>query len=447
MNISLISKNRPLWILTSGFALVIVTLAAMAWLGLRQAKSIRQQANQLLSDHLATARLVDELEVEQQRAGALLVGALRRPAKPATQDKLQTELTAFQTAVPQLIQLGQRALPAPSWEKLGRAAAAYASAIQPSLTASTLNETQVAQLETRYDAFVHLVGEVLKQDAARAAHIETLIERESGELANDVGWLLGGCIIMALVCAGLTIQFTIETLRRIEWQAQQLNRVSWHLIEGQEDAARRFSHELHDELGQALTGLKAMLVTMTPDDLALRRFDCLHLLDEAIGNVRELSQLLRPVILDDFGLQAAIRWLTERFQERTRTQVNFQSNFNGRLADEVETHLFRITQEALTNIARHSGATQVEVALQTQGSDVILAISDNGMGLPANKKKVPSLGLVGMQARAAQIAGTFRLSQAALGGVRVEVSAPARPPKPEVEEVSLEEEEEELRHG
>ena len=429
MNVSLISKQRPLWVLIVGFTLVIAMLALMAWLGLRQATSIRQKAALLVGEHLFTARLVDEMELEQQRAGVLLAGVLRNARNPAQREKLQTDLTTFESVMPRLIEEGLRTLPDSGWQQLAESAQQFGAAIRQRLTGAEPTEAQAVTLEQQYDQFVHLAGNVIKLDAVHAAEIEGRIERESSDLADDLGWLLGGCILMALVCAGLTIQFTYETLRRIEWQAQQLNRVSWHLIEGQEDAARRFSHELHDELGQSLAGLKANLVTVTAADLNTRRNDCLHLLDEAIGNVRELSQLLRPVILDDFGLTAAIRWLTERFQDRTRIQVAFHSNLSGRLADEIETHLFRITQEALTNIARHSGATHVEVSLQMLQSDVILVISDNGVGLQPKKKQVPSLGLVGMQARAAQLGGSFHVTKAALGGVRVEVVTPARAPK------------------
>ncbi len=90
-------------------------------------------------------------------------------------------------------------------------------------------------------------------------------------------------------------------------------------------------------------------------------------MEESIYNVRELSQLLRPTILDDFGLDAGIRWLADRFRERTGIEVDYRSEFDGRLSDETETHLFRIVQEALTNIARHSGATKVEIHLRAEG--------------------------------------------------------------------------------
>src|SRR5581483_10985744 len=112
---------------------------------------------------------------------------------------------------------------------------------------------------------------------------------------------------------------TTQLFRRMERQAAELTRVTWHMLEGQESAARRFSHELHDELGQSLTAIKANVTALnpaTPPDPALLD-DCRRLVDEAIQNVRELSHLLRPTILDDFGLDAGIRWLAERFGQRT----------------------------------------------------------------------------------------------------------------------------------
>src|SRR4029079_13803202 len=108
---------------------------------------------------------------------------------------------------------------------------------------------------------------------------------------------------------------------------------------------RRFSHELHDELGQSLAAIKSNITSSALDDWNTRKADCLHLVDDAIANVRELSQLLRPVILDDFGLDAGLRWLIDRFGERTGLDAKYESTFHERVSEETETHLFRITQE------------------------------------------------------------------------------------------------------
>jgi signal transduction histidine kinase len=212
----------------------------------------------------------------------------------------------------------------------------------------------------------------------------------------------------------------------MEWQAEELNRVSWHMLQTQEAAARRFSHEMHDELGQALTALKANLAAMTPEDLARRRLDSMRLLDEAIGKVRELSQLLHPVILDDFGIQAGLRWLADGFSERTRIEVECKTDIPGRFSDDTERHLFRITQEALTNIARHSGATRAWIRLTEAGDGISLTIEDNGCGFNPEKMRRPSLGMVGMRARARQIGGELTVGTSSTGGVKLEVRAPKK---------------------
>ncbi|MGC4050418.1 MAG: hypothetical protein QM757_13655 [Paludibaculum sp.] len=118
-------------------------------------------------------------------------------------------------------------------------------------------------------------------------------------------------------------------------------------------------------------------------------------------NVQETSQLLRPTILDDFGLDAGLRWLCDRFQQRTGIHVEYTSTFDGRVADETETHIFRIAQEALTNVARHSKATTVMVSLGNPGGQIELRIADNGRGVVREEEQHSrGLGLVGMRARA-----------------------------------------------
>jgi two-component system sensor histidine kinase UhpB len=164
---------------------------------------------------------------------------------------------------------------------------------------------------------------------------------------------------------------------------------------------------------------------MSPDDLVQRRSELLDHLDEIMTGVRELSQLLRPVILDDFGLDAGLKWLTERFAQRTQIPVDYRSNFDGRLADRLETQIFRIAQEALTNVARHSGATNAWMRFHVVDGRVRLEIEDNGHGISEGQvAKRPSLGMVGMRARARQVHGDLTVENGERGGLRIYVDAP-----------------------
>ncbi|MCU1330509.1 MAG: integral rane sensor signal transduction histidine kinase [Bryobacterales bacterium] len=267
-----------------------------------------------------------------------------------------------------------------------------------------------------------LVGEQLPR-SERAAALEGKIVSESAELLGDLEWILASCFLVALGISALTVWSTNRVFLRLAWQTRELDRVSWHLVDGHERISRRFSHEMHDELGQTLTALKTMLRRMTSEDLPKSKPEMMEVLDEAMRDVRELSQLLRPVILDDLGLEAGLRWLAERFGQRVQIPITCDLTVNRRLPEEIETHLFRIAQEALTNMARHSGATAATIRLESEGSRVVLTVEDNGRGLPSEGPSERNFGIVGMRARARQIGGELTVQNKVDKGLRVRVWA------------------------
>jgi signal transduction histidine kinase len=261
-------------------------------------------------------------------------------------------------------------------------------------------------------------------ESERGAQLEALIVKETQELIDHLTLVLGTCFLLAAGTAVLAMGIIRRTTSRLEWQSAELARVSWHLLDSHEKIARRFSHEIHDELGQALTSLRRMLMR---DDFAAVRTDSVAIVDEVLSDVRKLSQMLRPVILDDFGLDSSLLWLCERFTQRTQIPVNYQSSMHERLAEAEETHLFRIAQEALTNVARHAEASEVAVNLSAKGKTARLEIVDNGRGLqPSAPRDNPSLGMVGMRARARQLGGELSVESPAGGGLRLCVDVPLR---------------------
>lgn len=240
-------------------------------------------------------------------------------------------------------------------------------------------------------------------------------------------WLFCLCVFLSLVCATWAFRGSAELFRKLELQAEQLTQLQYQFLESQENIARRFSHELHDELGQGLTAIKANLSSLRAITGERQRLDdCMRLVDQAIQDVRELSQLLRPTILDDFGLDAALQSFADRFSARTGIAVAYNSDLGGiRLRDETETHLFRIAQEALTNVSRHSHATAVDLMLKRKGDGVLLRIHDNGKGFDPNLRNGTSgLGLAGMQTRAEGCGGSMRIGAAPGKGVQIEVACP-----------------------
>jgi len=284
------------------------------------------------------------------------------------------------------------------------------------------------------DTAQELVRQHLVQDK-RGAEVEAVIVTETQELIDELSWVLGLCSLIAAGTAGLTVWIIQRGFKMLEFQSGELAKVSWHLIDSHEKLARRFSHEMHDELGQSLSGLRRMLGRISGSENEGIREESVSIVDDVLQNVRKLSQVLRPVILDDFGLDSGLRWLCERFSQRTQIPVAYTSNFNGRLAEAEETQLFRIAQEALTNVARHAGATEASVALSVEGNRVQLEILDNGRGLkPATGEKSPSLGMVGMRARARQLGGELIVENRKEGGLRVRAEVPLQQVSPNAEQ-------------
>ena len=271
--------------------------------------------------------------------------------------------------------------------------------------------------------------------ALESAYAQSELLRESIYLEGHgllrwTVWIFAVCVALSLACAVLVVRVSAGLFRRLERQAADLTQLQYQFLESQENAARRFSHELHDELGQALTAIKANLSALRPDSHSAsappleKVNDCMHLVDQAIHDVREMSQLLRPTILDDFGLDAALRSVTEKFSQRTGIEVTYRSALDGvRLADQVETNLFRIAQEALTNVARHAKASAVFMDLEREDSGVTLAIRDNGQGFNRSGRS-SGLGLAGMQTRARACGGTLKIETAPSQGLKIEVKCP-----------------------
>ena len=278
-------------------------------------------------------------------------------------------------------------------------------------------QQMAASLETAYEQ-----GELLRESVYEEGH----------SLLRWTTWTFAGCVALWLACAVWAVNASTSLFRRLEQQAAALTRLQFQFLESQENTARRFSHELHDELGQALTAVKANLAALRTQPEPARVADCMKLVDQAIGDVREMSQLLRPTMLDDFGLDAALRSLTESFAQRTGLATHYQSTLNGqRLADQAETSLFRIAQEALTNIARHAQATQVDVDLTPHGTQVVLSIRDNGKGMETPKHKNSNralnsggLGLAGMETRAQACGGRLSVLSTPGQGTNIEVTCP-----------------------
>jgi signal transduction histidine kinase len=218
---------------------------------------------------------------------------------------------------------------------------------------------------------------------------------------------------------------------RLKESEDKLRRLAAHLISVREEERAHIAREIHDELGQVLTGLK-MEVTWLAKRLRekplIEKTDSMcKLIDTTVQTVRKIATGLRPEMLDDMGLIAAVGWQAKEFQKRTGIRCRTKLPPEVKLDIDVSTTMFRIFQEILTNVARHSRATRVDMELNIAEDKVALEVIDNGVGIAdsdLNGKK--SLGLLGMHERALLFGGEVKISGTPGHGTRVSVSIPLR---------------------
>lgn len=236
--------------------------------------------------------------------------------------------------------------------------------------------------------------------------------------AQGSGVLLGvfmDVTLLIMVAVGTLALVLGDERNALAQRTTQLEQLSALLLNAQEEERRRISRELHDDAGQMLTALKIQL------DLEGRAEPSARVAD-VLNRIRNMSELLRPRALDDLGLAPALRAHVEDFARRTRIDVGLELDEATGWPPEVALTLYRVAQEALTNVARHSGARHAWVRLARRHDEGRLVVEDDGRGMLNGLE--PNLGLLGMRERVGAVGGTLRVETAAAGGLRVEALVP-----------------------
>ena len=230
----------------------------------------------------------------------------------------------------------------------------------------------------------------------------------------------------------------ILAVEELEQSRAELRALAARLQTTREEERTRIAREIHDELGQALTALKldvAWLGAQRPrgggnsGEFRVVDQSITARIDETMQLVRRIASELRPSTLDQLGLQAALECLVQEATQRTGIAITLQAEDFPKLPDEVASHAFRIIQEALTNVTRHSKATRVDVTVRRLKTAIILSVHDNGVGFaPESLSGLRSLGLVGMRERALACGGTLLVRGSPGEGTAIVVTIPVVAP-------------------
>lgn len=265
----------------------------------------------------------------------------------------------------------------------------------------------------------------------------------SVSLKDEIGYLaesFSGIIHRVTIAAHALRQANLNLEQKIDEQNHLLNELnrahqqtlilSRHLVELQEAERHRLAGELHDEIGQALTGIKLTLELGAKTSQSPQQYthQAQQILSQLIQRVNDISLNLRPVMLDEFGLLSALLYAIGQYTQQTGIEVFFQHDgLEGqRFSTELETAAFRIVQEALTNVARYAHTNEVSVRLMNDGCFLLIEIEDHGVGFDMidNENKGYSYGIAGMQERAALLGGEFHIDSAPGAGTFVWAKIP-----------------------
>jgi signal transduction histidine kinase len=253
-----------------------------------------------------------------------------------------------------------------------------------------------------------------------------VLHERGGTILNEQG------VPIRLVGTAQDITELREAEQAMREYAGRLQTLSRRLLEVQEEERRHLARELHDEVGQMLTGLRLILkptADLTANAANAEVEKARALVDDLLETVRQLSFDLRPAALDQLGLLPGLLALFDRYTGQTDVRVNFKhQGLDGRLAPEVETTAYRIVQEALTNVARHAGVAEVAVRVWRTGDTLGLQVEDRGRGFdPEAVLGAPrSSGLAGMRERVELLSGRLTIESRPAGGTLITAELPVR---------------------
>lgn len=278
----------------------------------------------------------------------------------------------------------------------------------------------------RREAALTIAREIEELNNANLVTQRDEVARRHAAFRDDLHRLLWQTVLLGLGVAVIVMLRLRILERRSEEAEQQMRELSQQLVNLQEEERKNLSRELHDHVAQVLTGLRMELgrIERMSAGSGPAVAECKKLVDDMFRTVRNLALGLRPSMLDDFGLQAALEWHVRDFMGRCAINVELQMDGDfDTLPDKHRTCVYRVVQEALTNCVRHAQATNIAIGVSAEEGRLRVSVSDDGVGLDLEHRR-KGLGLRGIDERVKELLGTMGIRRNAAGGTTLEVCLP-----------------------
>jgi signal transduction histidine kinase len=282
----------------------------------------------------------------------------------------------------------------------------------------------------RRTAMLGIANQIHSIDESQLSAGKVRMDGTYGDFRRRLGITIALTIALGLLLAAFSMHKILGLETEASASRAQLQQLSARLVAAQEDERRSISRELHDEVGQSLTGVLVEMANLSTlirggdlDRVGAKAGEIKRLLEDSIRVVRNMALLLRPSMLDDLGLVPALEWQARETGKRTGLWVKVDAAaVSDHLPEEHKTCIYRIVQEALHNIVQHAGARQVNVEVQQDKDCLLLAIRDDGKGFDARRQR--GMGLLGIEERVSFLGGTFAVESQPGQGTVLRVSLP-----------------------
>jgi signal transduction histidine kinase len=423
--------------LIAGFGGLIVLIALSGFQALDRASTITARMSQAYQNNLAVEKDLADIRSQLQTSAILVRDyLLDRSAKPisGSPDVLQS----LRNSVNEEMRRLRSRIPdedVPSLDRMNREVQLYWSSLEPIF--QWTSEEKLAKSEEFLSTRIPRRAEILNiVSRIEGLNEQTLIrqrqdvEQRQKELPVFVLRSLVVTILLGFAIAGLSL-YWINRLEKssqrvkleIEKAGYELRRLSQQLVHAQEEERKALSHELHDEVGQTLTALRIELGNLaesgelSAEKSKERLAETKRLAEQALRTVRDMAMGLRPAMLDELGLIPALQWQGREHSRRTGIPVSLEVEGGvDELPEEYRTCVYRVVQEALTNIAKHASARKILIGVATRDDVLSISVKDDGVGFDTQARSRGGLGLLGMAERVKKLGGNLEvISQPGMG--------------------------------
>jgi signal transduction histidine kinase len=412
------------WLVAAlGLGSLVVLIAVSLLASSRRAQDIYAQLDELNSYHQNVEAHLRRLRSDVNLSGIFVRDYLLDVARERAPEYREQIAEFRQTNMATLVELEKLIGNDHQTSTLQASLNDYWSAFEPLFdwtpTEKVLRSAAFLRREVvpRREAALRIAQEIEELNNANLAAQRAEVARRQAAFRNELLRLLWQTVLLGLGVAAIVVVRLRVLERRSEQAEHQMRELSQQLVNAQEEERRNLSRELHDHVAQVLTGLRMELgrIERISAAVAPAVTECKALVDDMFSTVRSLALGLRPSMLDDFGLQAALEWHVRDFMRRYAVNVELvmDGDFDA-LPDKHRTCVYRVVQEALTNCARHSQAQNIRIHVMADAAQLRMSVEDDGVGLDAGNRS-RGLGLRGIDERVKELEGTMTISDGGRG--------------------------------